>query len=271
MLLDESSTDDGRLNLACLVAQFDAHDSRWPTIAPAVSRALVVQHPLDIGTFTLALWPAREALISSLVSQFRDPLQEPITREVTAGILARFAAEEPETLVDLVVEAEPSEFRLILPALQSHSAAALPRLETIAIQPVNFEQLATEQSSQSKHDVERTYDAAQRRRACAIIAMWQLGDVDTLLASLGYDSDPALRAWLIELSAPLGVPANVLWTHANSTLDSGVRQALLAGPWSTRLCPADVRGARDARHWCDGNLSRRSGRRCSRRLSMVVV
>ena len=145
MLLEEPSTDDGQLNLACLAAQFDARDSRWPTIAPAVTRALVLQHPLDIGTFTLALWPAREALISSLVSQFRDSHQEPITREVTAGILARFAAEEPATLVDIVVEAEPSEFRLILPALQNHAAAALPRLETIANQPVNFEQLATEQ------------------------------------------------------------------------------------------------------------------------------
>ncbi len=127
----------------------------------------------------------------------------------------------------MIVDSKAGEFRLILPALQNHAAAALPRLETIANQPVIFEQLATEQSLHSKHEVEQNYDAAQRRRACAAIAMWQLGHVETLLASLGYNGDPALRAWLIELSAPLGVSTDELWTHANSTRDCGVRQAIL--------------------------------------------
>ncbi len=41
------------------------------------------------------------------------------------------------------------------------------------------------------------------------------------------DADPARRAWLIELLAPLGITTETLQRHAQDATDSGVRQALL--------------------------------------------
>ena len=227
MLLDETARDDARLNVACLAAKISANDPRWATIAPAVVTALVAQHPLDIGTFTEALWPARQRLSPSLMSLYRVPDSEPIIKQVTAGILARFAADEPTTLVDVAVEAVASEFRLVLPALQKQTTMALPLLETIADRPISFDELASGETVQTKYDVERAFDAAQRRRANAAIAMWRLGDANAALNALRSDSDPARRAWLIELLAPLGISTEILKQHAQNTTDSGVRQALL--------------------------------------------
>jgi formylglycine-generating enzyme required for sulfatase activity len=92
---------------------------------------------------------------------------------------------------------------------------------------VSFEQLAADPSRQTKREINRAYDLAQRRRANVLIAMWQLGDNDAALRALRYDADPALRAWLIELLAPLDVSVDTLWALANSTDDDGTRQALL--------------------------------------------
>jgi eukaryotic-like serine/threonine-protein kinase len=227
MLLDETAHDDARLNLACLAAKISAADPQWAKIAPAVASALAAQHPLDMGTFTAALWPARQRLTPSLMSLYRDPDSEPVIKQVSAGILARFAADEPTTLVDVAVEAVASEFRLVLPALQKHAATALPLLESIANHPVSFDRLASDQADQTKHDVERAFDAAQRRRANAAIALWQLGDADAALKALRSDADPARRAWLIELLAPLGISTETLKRHAQDAADGGVRQALL--------------------------------------------
>ena len=115
-------------------------------------------------------------LVPPLIALHRDSQLELVARDVTAAILARFAADGPETLVDVIVTADPGGFRLILPALQKQATATLPRLEEIANSPPNFAQLAGELASQTRHDVERSYDEAERRQATAMIAMWRLGN-----------------------------------------------------------------------------------------------
>ena len=227
MLLDDTAQDDARLNLACLAAKISAADPQWPEIAPAVARALVAQHPLDMGAFTAALWPVRQRLTPSFMALYRDPESEAVIKQMSAGILARFAADDPTTLVDVAVEGEPSEFRLVLPALRRQAAAAAPLLATIANHPVSFDRLASDQTLQTKHEVEEAVDKAQRRRANAAVALWRLGDADALLDGMRREADPALRAWLIEMLAPLGISTEALQRHARETTESGVRQALL--------------------------------------------
>src|SRR5205814_10407069 len=71
MLVDERAGDEARLRLACLAAQISPEDPQWTTIAPTVTRALVQQHPLDMGTLSAGLQPARAALVASLVAMAR--------------------------------------------------------------------------------------------------------------------------------------------------------------------------------------------------------
>jgi hypothetical protein len=227
LLKENARTDDACLNLGCLAAQISPDDPRWAAVAPAVAHALILQPPLDMSVFTAALAPARQALVPSLVSLYRDPFTEPIAREATAGILARFASDQPSTLADVIVDADASAFRLVLPALQQQSDAALPRLRSVANADVEFERLARDQEWATRHKVEQVYDAAERQRATAMIAMWCLASPQPALDALQRGEDPARRAWLIELLAPLGVPVNAIWADAKVASDSSVRQALL--------------------------------------------
>ena len=142
MLLDEQTSDDARLRLACLAAQISPDDPRWTAIAPTVTRSLVQQHPLDIGTLGDALRPARVALVPSMIALTRDAQLEPLARHAVVGIIARFAADQPDVLLDLAVDAEPNEFRLLLPALQPHVAAMMPKLASIAGETVSIEALS---------------------------------------------------------------------------------------------------------------------------------
>ncbi len=227
MLLDDRASDDARLRLACLAAQVSPEDSQWPTIAPTVTRALVQQHPLDMGTLSEALRHARVALVPSLVGITRDAQLDPSARHAAIGIVARFASDRPDVLLDLNVEAEPDEFRLLLPALQPHATKILPRLASIAGETTSIEELSKGLPVQTKHDIEATYDASEHRRANALALMWRLGDPEPTLTALQRGKDAAVRAWLIELLAPLGVSTDALCAQAKAATDSGVRQALL--------------------------------------------
>ena len=227
LLESRNLPDEARLKLACLAAQISPGDPRWEQLAPAASRALVWQHPLDISAFTTALRPARKRLTPALVNLYSDANLEPVVREVAAGILARFASDEPATLADLIVRSDASEFRLILPALERQPAAAMPRLELVANEAIDFDRLAADHPAETRHRVARRYDEAQRRRAAAIVAMWRLGNPKAALAALSAAGDPALRAWLIEQAGPLGVPVDVLWEQVQQATDAGVRQGLL--------------------------------------------
>ena len=126
------------------------------------------------------------------------------------------------------MEAGASEFRLVLPALQKQAAAALPRLETIANLPVSFDRLVKrpepggQNTRSNRRLMRRSGGAPTQRLPCG---GWAIPDV--ALKALQSDADPARRAWLIELLAPLGITTETLQRHAQDTTDSGVRQALL--------------------------------------------
>ena len=202
LLLDESASDEHQLRLACLAARISPNDPRWSGIASEIAGALVRQHPLDVGTLSTALSPARAALIPALVNLSRDPQLELAARRSTVGILARYAADNPEIIVDLIADAPPEEFRLLLPPLESHGDIAVPLLQSIADKEVKLEQPDPQRSARTKSDIESAYDAAVHRQANALIAIWHLGSKEAVLSALRRQGDPALQAHLIHLLAP---------------------------------------------------------------------
>ena len=208
-LLEEGATDGARLRLACLAAQLSPTDARWSAIAPAVAQALVHQHPLDIGTMSTALMPAHAALIPALVKISCEPHSEPEVKNVAVGILTRFAADQPQTLVELTADANPEQFRLLLPSLQEHAETVLPQLEAIAeagtVTRARWKRRPSRRNTISNRPTMRhsTVEPTPLRR-CGNLAVQRL-------ASNRCAKKPILRrAWLIELLGPLNVLAAAL-------------------------------------------------------------
>jgi len=227
IVLDPQESNDARLKASCLAAAVSPNDSRWAAAAPVIAKTLVWQHPLDVGTYTTALHTIGESLVPALISLYHDEALEPVAREIAVGVITRFAAEDPSTLANLIVDADSSEFRLILPALRRHKVEAARRLLVLAAERTDIDQVAESLADETRHVVLKHYDRAQQRRAVAMVALWQLGEVDPALIALSDQSEPALRSWLIELLASLGVSARDLWESLATTSDASARQALV--------------------------------------------
>jgi hypothetical protein len=227
LLLADSATDDQRLRLACLAARLSPSDECWSRVATPVARALVHQHPLDLAAFTSALQSARAVLTPAIVDLLRAGKLEPAARRTALSIVARYATEQVATLVDLAVAAEPDEFALVFPALERRAEAAVPLLREIAGTNVNIEALADPTGTKSAHEIEVAYDLVQNRRATAAVALWRLGEPSSVMSALPRGGDPALRAWLMELLLPLGIPPETILAEIESATDPGTRQALV--------------------------------------------
>jgi serine/threonine protein kinase/formylglycine-generating enzyme required for sulfatase activity len=227
MLSDSARTDDSRLRLACLAAANWPDHPKWLPVAPAVAQGLVEQNPLDMGIFMELLRPARKPIIAALLARFREGELESFERLATIGILAKFGDDQPGTLVELIVDANPDEFRLLLPALARNRTAATRDLERIATGHVQYQDLAAQHAQGTKRDVDHDFDRSQRHRANATIALWHLGNASFVLHALGNESDPALRSWTLELLAPLGISVDAIWSQLQQATDSPLRQALI--------------------------------------------
>ena len=227
LLLEPAATSDTRLRLACLAARIAPDDPRWSSIAGDVATAMIRQPPLDLGIYSTALAPARTELIPALEELSIDAGVDPFSRRAVVGILAHFAADRPKILVDLASGSDREEFRLLIPALRARTDEVRPLLLSRADRSPRIAEISDRPSIRTKHDIESAYDAAQRSRANALVALWLLGQQDRALDSLRRESDPTLRAWLIELLAPLGISAESLLGVALETADEGVRHAAI--------------------------------------------
>jgi formylglycine-generating enzyme required for sulfatase activity/predicted Ser/Thr protein kinase len=236
-LNDDTKSGDARLRMACLAAVEPVDDSKWRPVSPVIARALVQQNPLDLGTYTELLRPTREPLIRSLMSMLRNGELELGERLNAVGTLARFGDDHPEILVELIADADADEFRMLLPPLISNRVAAVPALKTVAAAGVQYEEFASDALLATKHDVDRTFDRSQRHRATAAVALWQLGDINAALQALGDDTEPALRAWTIELLAPLGVSMESIWNQAREARTATLRQALVLAMGQANIEP----------------------------------
>jgi formylglycine-generating enzyme required for sulfatase activity len=115
-----------RIRLLAALAGFDPHGAGWSKIDEQSLEPWLTDNPLYLGAWTEAFGPAREHLLAPLTRVFRGPLPE--RRIAAASILIDYAKNKPQTLVELVVEADDRQFAVLLPALQRQRQQALPLL-----------------------------------------------------------------------------------------------------------------------------------------------
>jgi formylglycine-generating enzyme required for sulfatase activity len=119
-----------RLRALVALAAFDPDDRRWTKVAPDAVEGLVTADPWHLGTWAEALRPVRSALLAPLGEVFRGKrLAE--QKQVAARVLADYAADRPEVLADLLLDADPGQYAVLAPVLQRHRerAAELMRRE----------------------------------------------------------------------------------------------------------------------------------------------
>jgi formylglycine-generating enzyme required for sulfatase activity len=124
---EASTPPDERFRLLAILATLDLDGADWPAQAgPAVAQFLGA-NPLHLGAWKAALEPVRGPLLGPLGEAFRKST-EPERRRLVATLLADYAADQPDTLTELLLDADERQYAVLLPKVQAHRDRAVARL-----------------------------------------------------------------------------------------------------------------------------------------------
>jgi formylglycine-generating enzyme required for sulfatase activity len=128
-LLEKAQTPASeRFRAACALAALEPDSPRWAGVGTDVVNHLVRENPLSGGKWTESLRLVGATLVQPLVDVFRDAKRPESERDEATKLLADYAANQPELLVRLLLEAEPQRYAMLWPALQARHELALDLL-----------------------------------------------------------------------------------------------------------------------------------------------
>lgn len=222
VLSDENSESERRIRAAVALAELAPgkleSDPRWGRVAALIAKELVKQvasHPDQFAAWTGGLSPVRTSLDEPLAAIFSSSAQRESEREFAAAILAEYAADRPDSLVDLILVATPQQHRTLLPRLKASSP------ETTAKLREKFAQLpATEAGPDESSTITRS-------RAHAAVTLFELGIPEPLWEALGTPDDPELDAVAEDRLAALGSDPEGLYRKLVGASPTPLRAALL--------------------------------------------
>jgi hypothetical protein len=209
-----------RLRAACALAAFDRDEDAWRGIAPAVAELLLAENPLLINQWVDLLRPVR-ALLAGPLADASDALSERGARRLATSILADYCGDDPGRLVDLIVNADPEQFAVLLPKVMDHDEATIPLLQDRS--------LGRGLKTRRNHGLdpsEQEADTIARQRATAAVALLRLGLPDAVWPLLVNAPDPRLQSEAINALAHLGAEPDRLAERLRGEPDASARMAL---------------------------------------------
>ncbi len=220
-----------RLRAASALAAYAPDDPRWNKIQETVANDFVASPAVYLQTWLEALRPVREKLLSPLSAVFRDPRRSETERALATDILADYAADRPQTLAELLLDADEKQFIVVFPKLERAGDAATPLL-------------LLELAKQLPADpAEADREKLGKRRTNAGVAMFKLGQPDKVWTMLQQNRDPRVRSYLIDRFGPLGCDAGAIVKRLDDETDVIARRALLLslGEFNEQQWPANKR------------------------------
>src|SRR5262249_43562481 len=119
-------------------------------------------------------------------------------RSLATSILAEYAADRPDVLADLLMDAAPPQFAILFPKAESVAYQALTVLESELVRKSTPE--ATEDDK----------DKLTQRQARAGVALVRLGRTEKVWPLLRHSADPRRRSFIVNWLFPLGADLRTL-------------------------------------------------------------
>jgi formylglycine-generating enzyme required for sulfatase activity len=124
----EKGKESQRLRAAVALAKYDPESDQWAKMQAALADDLVAVPAFYLGSWIDGFHPVRARLIPSLSAVFRNPRRRDAERSLAADVLARYAADRPDLLAELLLDADDKQFAVLYPKLQDRAEHALPLL-----------------------------------------------------------------------------------------------------------------------------------------------
>jgi serine/threonine protein kinase/formylglycine-generating enzyme required for sulfatase activity len=223
-----------RLRAAAALAEFDPASAKWANVTSLVVHDLVLENPVYLGQWSALYRPVKNALVDPLSTIFRDQRPERAgERNLAASILADFAADNPQVLADLLMDADDKQFAAIYPKLQQRSEQGVPLLTG----EIEKKLPADTPSSDDKRE------KLAKRQANAAVALLRLNRPEKVWPLLQHRHDPRVRSYLIHRLSPMGADAGAIIERLDVEPDLTIRRALLLslGEFTEEALSAAVR------------------------------
>jgi serine/threonine protein kinase/formylglycine-generating enzyme required for sulfatase activity len=237
----EQGDSPSLLQAAAALALYDPDHQRWAKVAGNVARAMVSVNPLHVGDWIEILRPVKDELKNPLKEIFRDEARLETDRvhaarletdRVHAAIcLVAYVPDRPEELVDLLKDADPKQFGILLPAVNECRNRSIPLLEA---------SIREGEAPRIRDEDEK--DRRAERRAKAAVALVCLGVDEGVWPLLVHSPDPRLRSFIIHWLAGLGA-------------DPATREDCLRSLDRAAVAPPAVGGQVVGPGWDDPNRS----------------
>jgi formylglycine-generating enzyme required for sulfatase activity/tRNA A-37 threonylcarbamoyl transferase component Bud32 len=212
---DDLTPPGQRFRALVALAAFDPDSSRWAQAGDPVVRQLLAANPLHLGTWAAALRRVRGSLLGPLTQVFRGG-RLPAQRQAAAVVLADLAADRPDLLGELVLEADPDQYAVLRPGLSAHREQARARMRrelAVELAPdwkdAPLDPAWAEPAAELRREVESADGLlAERFALCQRLPLERLAAVAEGLRRCGY-RPVKVRPW----AQGDAVRAAVVWTR----------------------------------------------------------
>jgi len=223
----EKGKESQRLRAAAALAKYDPQSENWPKAGVLVVRELVQHNPVHLLYWSEAFRPVRASLVVPLSDVYRDHRPEQTAeRSLATYLLADYAADNPQALAELLMDADEKQFGVIFRVAARGSLAssqAGPLVATLLTDEIDKKPAADLPSSDDRRE---KLAKRQVNAAAALLLLGQPEKVWPLLKRAPPD-DPRVRSYLIHRLGPLGADVGAILKRLDEEQDATIREALL--------------------------------------------
>jgi formylglycine-generating enzyme required for sulfatase activity len=132
----EKGQESQRLRAAAALAKYDPESENWAKAQEAVGNDLVGVPAVYSSWWVDSLRPVRSQLLPQLSVVYRNAKRRETERALATEILADYAADQPQVLADLLMDADAKQFSVLFPKVKETDASgAKPLLAELDRQP----------------------------------------------------------------------------------------------------------------------------------------
>jgi hypothetical protein len=231
----ENGKESQRPRAAAALARYDPESEKWAKVQRAVADDLVKVPAVYLGAWLESFRPVREKLLEPLEVVYRNSKGPETERSLATDILAVYAADQPQLLANLLMDADEKQFAVIYPKLKERGEQSVPVLTG---------EISKKIPSDLPFSDEKREKLA-KRQANAAVALLRMNQPEKVWSLLKHSPDPRVRSHLIHRLGPLGADAGAIIKRLDEELDITIRRALLLslGEFDEKTLPADARKA----------------------------
>jgi formylglycine-generating enzyme required for sulfatase activity len=204
-----------RLRAAAALARDDPDGPRWEPVRELVANDLVRVPAVYLAAWLESFRPVRAKLLAPLTVVYRDATRGEMERSLATDILADYAADQPQVLAELLMDAGAKQFAVLYPRLKDQGDRGLPvLLDTVDRKP-------------PPDSTEEARERLARRQANAAVVLLKMNQPAKVWPLLQHRPDPRVRSYLMHRLGPLGADAGVLVQRLAEEPDVTIQRALI--------------------------------------------